>query len=120
MKKLTVWMVDAQVPLADATVDIAVYCLALMGTTIREYVMEAHRVLKPRGVLKVAEVKSRFETESLGGIDGFVEAMHKLGFDCKQRDEKNKMFVLFEFAKSNRKPQSGVSIEFKACEYKRR
>ncbi|KAG6963727.1 hypothetical protein JG688_00008023 [Phytophthora aleatoria] len=110
----------ADVPLKDASVDIAVYCLALMGTSVREYVREVYRVLNPGGVLKVAEVKSRFESESLGGIEGFVQTLRKLGFDCKHKDERNKMFVLFEFVKSSRKPQNVGLIEFKACEYKRR
>ncbi|KAG6584570.1 Ribosomal RNA-processing protein [Phytophthora cinnamomi] len=110
----------ADVPLKDSTVDIGVYCLALMGTSVREYVREVYRVLKPGGVLKVAEVKSRFESESLGGIEGFVQTLRKMGFDCKHKDERNKMFVLFEFVKSSRKPQKVGPIEFKACEYKRR
>ncbi|GMF48006.1 unnamed protein product [Phytophthora fragariaefolia] len=101
-------------------VDIGVYCLALMGTSVREYVREVHRVLKPGGVLKIAEVKSRFESEALGGIEGFVQTLRKMGFDCKQKDERNKMFVLFELVKSTRKPQKVGPIEFKACEYKRR
>ncbi|KAL3662407.1 hypothetical protein V7S43_012734 [Phytophthora oleae] len=110
----------ADVPLKDSSVDIAVYCLALMGTSVREYVREVYRVLKPGGVLKVAEVKSRFESESIGGIEGFVQTLRKMGFDCKHKDERNKMFVLFEFVKSSRKPQNVGPIEFKACEYKRR
>lgn len=112
----------AKVPLADASVDIAVYCLALMGTSVREFLLEAHRVLKPNGVLQVAEVKSRFETESLGGIQGFVDKMAQLGFDSRKKpDANNKMFALFEFVKSpSRKPQPKVAIELKACEYKRR
>ena len=109
-----------QVPLKDSSVDIGVYCLALMGTSVREYVREVHRVLKPGGMLMVAEVKSRFESETLGGIDGFVQTLRKMGFDCKHKDERNKMFVLFEFVKSSRKPQNVGPIEFKACEYKRR
>jgi ribosomal RNA-processing protein 8 len=91
-----------------------------MGTSVREYVQEVHRVLKPGGVLKVAEVKSRFESASLGGIAGFVQTLRKMGFDCRHKDERNKMFVLFEFAKAARKPQQVEPIEFKACEYKRR
>lgn len=112
----------AKVPLADASIDIAIYCLALMGTSVREFLLEAHRVLKPNGVLQVAEVKSRFETESLGGIQGFVDKMAQLGFDSRKKpDANNKMFALFEFVKSpSRKPQPKVSIELKACEYKRR
>ncbi|CAH0479933.1 unnamed protein product [Peronospora belbahrii] len=110
----------AKVPLKDSSIDIGVYCLALMGTSVREYVQEVYRVLKPRGVLMIAEVKSRFESETLGGIHGFVQALRKMGFDCKHKDERNKMFVLFEFVKSSRTPQHVKPIEFKACEYKRR
>ncbi|RLN48010.1 hypothetical protein BBJ28_00000396 [Nothophytophthora sp. Chile5] len=114
-------VVLVQVPLKNSSVDIGVYCLALMGTSIREYVREVYRVLKPGGVLQVAEVKSRFESESLGGIAGFVQTMRKMGFDCKHKDERNKMFVLFEFVKSSaRKPQDAGPMELKACEYKRR
>ncbi|RHZ25296.1 hypothetical protein DYB37_000656 [Aphanomyces astaci] len=58
----------AHVPLPDESVDIAVYCLALMGSTLVEYLLEGRRVLKLNGVVKIAEVKSRFETDSLGGI----------------------------------------------------
>ncbi|CAH0487419.1 unnamed protein product [Peronospora farinosa] len=110
----------ADVPLKDSSVDIGVYCLALMGTSVREYIREVHRVLKPGGILMVAEVKSRFESETLGGIDGFVQTLRKMGFDCKHKDERNKMFVLFDFVKSSRKSQNVRPIEFKACEYKRR
>nr|XP_033805391.1 ribosomal RNA-processing protein 8 isoform X2 [Geotrypetes seraphini] len=37
----------AKVPLQDESVDIAVFCLALMGTNLREFLEEANRVLKP-------------------------------------------------------------------------
>ena len=36
--------------------DIAVFCLALMGTDYPSFLAEAHRVLKPRGHLWIAEV----------------------------------------------------------------
>ncbi|CCI42634.1 unnamed protein product [Albugo candida] len=110
----------AHVPLNSKSIDIAIYCLALMGTTIPEYLREAHRVMKAGGILKIAEVKSRFETKQLGGIQGFISQLRKLGFDYQEKDERNKMFVLLEFQKSNRKKDTNVRIELKACEYKRR
>ncbi|XP_008579796.1 PREDICTED: ribosomal RNA-processing protein 8 isoform X2 [Galeopterus variegatus] len=65
----------AQVPLEDESVDVAVFCLSLMGTNIRDFLEEANRVLKPGGLLKVAEVSSRFED-----VRTFLQAVTKLGF----------------------------------------
>ena len=59
----------AHVPLPDNSVDVAVFCLSLMGTNLADYIREARRVLKPAtGVMKVAEVRSRFEGEGSGGL----------------------------------------------------
>jgi hypothetical protein len=35
-----------QVPLEDATVDVCVFCLSLMGTNLNEYLREANRILR--------------------------------------------------------------------------
>lgn len=43
--------------------DIAVFCLALMGTDYPSFLQEAARVLKPHGTIWIAEV--RFDTELL-------------------------------------------------------
>ncbi|RYH20882.1 methyltransferase domain-containing protein [archaeon] len=51
----------AHVPLFNNTVDIVVFCLSLMGTNLVDFVKEAHRILKVGGLLKVAEVRSRFQ-----------------------------------------------------------
>lgn len=39
-------IVCVQVPLRDASVDIAVFCLSLMGTNLADFLAEANRVLK--------------------------------------------------------------------------
>ena len=57
----------AALPLADASVDVAVFCLALMGTNWLDFVDEAWRVLRWRGELWVAEIKSRFGRVGQGG-----------------------------------------------------
>ncbi|NWZ58364.1 RRP8 protein, partial [Haliaeetus albicilla] len=65
----------AKVPLAAESVDVAVFCLALMGTNLQEILEEANRVLKQGGTLMVAEVASRFEDTR-----AFVNAVAQLGF----------------------------------------
>lgn len=39
-----------QTPLGSSSVDVAVFCLSLMGTNFPSYLNEAHRILKPRSV----------------------------------------------------------------------
>ncbi|EOA83959.1 25S rRNA (adenine645-N1)-methyltransferase [Exserohilum turcicum] len=50
----------AALPLADNSVDVAIFCLALMGTNWLDFIDEAYRVLRWRGELWVSEIKSRF------------------------------------------------------------
>lgn len=138
----------ANVPLDDGCVDVAVFVLALMGTNIADFIREAHRVLTRDGKLKIAEVRSRFESSSgddegngkasgkNGGgkqrfkysekkadeslLDEFIAVMQKLGFKCKQNDRSNKMFFLLEFEKTGKKPSKDATFTAKPCIYKRR
>lgn len=57
----------ANLPLANGTVDVAVFCLALMGTNWVDFIEEAYRVLRWKGELWVAEIKSRFGAPGGGG-----------------------------------------------------
>ncbi|KAK0643503.1 methyltransferase-domain-containing protein [Cercophora newfieldiana] len=56
----------ANLPLADGSVDVAVFCLALMGTNWTDFVEEAYRILRWKGELWIAEIKSRFTNPSAG------------------------------------------------------
>lgn len=47
-------------PLQDSSVDVTIFCLALMGTNWIEFVEEAYRVLRWKGECWIAEVASRF------------------------------------------------------------
>lgn len=49
----------ANLPLANGSVDVAIFCLALMGTNWIDFIEEAYRVLRWKGELWVAEIKSR-------------------------------------------------------------
>ncbi|XP_021239470.1 ribosomal RNA-processing protein 8, partial [Numida meleagris] len=106
----------AEVPLADESVDIAVFCLALMGTNLQEILEEANRVLKLGGTLMVAEVASRFED-----LRAFMSAMAQLGFKSINKDLSSTFFYLLEFTKAGpprRRPCAGLRLL--PCVYKRR
>ncbi|XP_021911948.1 ribosomal RNA-processing protein 8 [Carica papaya] len=110
-------------PLNSSSVDVAVFCLSLMGTNYSSYLQEAHRVLKPSGWLLIAEVKSRFDPNT-GGADpkAFARAVCDLGFTSVFQDFSNKMFILLHFQKKE-KQSSKKEIkwpELKPCLYKRR
>ncbi|KAF2452738.1 methyltransferase-domain-containing protein [Lineolata rhizophorae] len=68
----------AALPVADGGVDVVVFCLALMGTNWVEFVDEAWRVLRGRGELWVAEIKSRFGRKGQG-----KEGRTRIGGDTK-------------------------------------
>lgn len=59
----------------DGSVDIAVFCLSLMGTNWLEFVKEASRVLKVDGYLLVSEVTSRIMSDV-----AFLKIFEILGF----------------------------------------
>ncbi|XP_024963586.1 ribosomal RNA-processing protein 8 [Cynara cardunculus var. scolymus] len=110
-------------PLDSSSIDVAVFCLSLMGTNFPNYLEEANRVLKPSGWLLIAEVKSRFDPNTGGADpDSFCQAVCELGFTSASKDFSNKMFVLLYFKKKP-KNNSNKEIkwpELKPCLYKRR
>ncbi|XP_018480414.1 ribosomal RNA-processing protein 8 isoform X2 [Raphanus sativus] len=111
-------------PLESSSVDVAVFCLSLMGTNYSSFIKEAHRVLRPSGWLLIAEVKSRFDPNN-GGADpkDFVKAVSDLGFTSSLKDFSNKMFILLHFKKKEKPNSNKKKIEWpelKACLYKRR
>ncbi|KAG6602415.1 Ribosomal RNA-processing protein 8, partial [Cucurbita argyrosperma subsp. sororia] len=114
----------SKTPLDSSSVDVAVFCLSLMGINYESYLAEAQRVLKPRGWLLIAEVKSRFDPSN-GGADPkkFIKAVCELGFVSALKDFSNKMFILLYFKKKDEKISTGKAIDWpqlKPCLYKRR
>eukprot|EP01117_Protostelium_nocturnum_P021009 TRINITY_DN990_c0_g1_i3.p1 TRINITY_DN990_c0_g1~~TRINITY_DN990_c0_g1_i3.p1 ORF type:complete len:355 (+),score=122.45 TRINITY_DN990_c0_g1_i3:163-1227(+) len=113
----------SHVPLDDESVDVVIFCLSLMGTNYLDFIKEAKRVLKPRGIIKIAEVKSRISEET--EIKKFTNQIKQLGFKLSSTDKSNKMFISFQFNKVNDQinpPKSDTkeSSVLKPCIYKRR
>mmetsp|Transcript_8447 Transcript_8447/g.11074 ORF Transcript_8447/g.11074 Transcript_8447/m.11074 type:complete len:375 (+) Transcript_8447:23-1147(+) len=109
----------ANVPLKDGTADVAIFCLALMGSNLADFIREAHRVLKKGGIMKIAEVRSRFESQETG-LQNFVQVIQQLGFSCNSKDQSNKMFIMMEFTKKDNNSNPSIHYSAKPCIYKRR
>ncbi|XP_071442173.1 uncharacterized protein [Hetaerina americana] len=104
-------------PLSNGSVDVTVFCLSLMGSNLSDYIIEANRVLKIGGILKIAEVESRFDN-----IESFIKVICKFGFLCISRDLSKDVFYLFDFKKEKnlKEGKSLPSIELRPCSYKKR
>ena len=106
----------ANVPLSDASVDICIFCLSLMGTNISDFIQEARRILKKNGHLRVCEVASRFTSE-----EEFSQKIEKFGFKLVNKKLFSKFFLEFEFKAVKRGSGRQLpDIKLKPCIYKRR
>jgi ribosomal RNA-processing protein 8 len=127
----------AHVPLENKSVDAVVFCLALMGTNLADFIREAHRVLKDNGRVKIAEVRSRIEyshsnnnnnkeqqqqqdSTLTGTLKEFLQVLSNLGFECSRTDRSNKMFLYLELKKNGKTPNKKLKFSAKPCIYKRR
>ncbi|KAI1289841.1 Ribosomal RNA-processing protein 8 [Halotydeus destructor] len=112
----------ANVPLEKRTCDCVVFCLSLMGTNVKDYIMEANRILKKGGSLIIAEVMSRFEEEK---VKSFTKKLEK-GYGFKLQKEKhlppNNFFILlhYEREKNAKKLRIHPELTLKPCIYKPR
>lgn len=73
----------ANLPLEDGSIDIAIFCLALMGTNWIDFIEEAFRILRWKGELWIAEIKSRFGRVGGGNNKKVVE--HSVGHRKKNQ-----------------------------------
>lgn len=72
--------------------------------------------------MKIAEVRSRFDEEH-GGIERFIDAVKKIGFEFKKMVKDNKMFVLIDMVKKEPVTKDVQVVHgslLKPCIYKRR
>ncbi|KAG0149454.1 hypothetical protein CROQUDRAFT_59217 [Cronartium quercuum f. sp. fusiforme G11] len=78
----------------NAAMDVVVCCLSLMGTNWVGIILEARRILKHGGQLKIAEVTSRFVD-----VEKFIDFIKLIGFSTPTQDNSNTHFILFNFKK---------------------
>ncbi|KAK9307034.1 hypothetical protein QLX08_002486 [Tetragonisca angustula] len=107
----------AHTPLLTNSVNVVVFCLSLMGTNLKDYIIEANRVLKKGGILKIAEVESRFER-----VEDFINAINGYGFKNIWKDLSHNLFYFLDFKKEGDigKRNKLPSITLKPCLYKKR
>ncbi|XP_044758078.1 ribosomal RNA-processing protein 8 [Coccinella septempunctata] len=107
----------AKVPLSKESVDVAIFCLSLMGTNLQDYLKEANRVLKVGGILKIAEVESRIDN-----VDEFIKAVQCFGFQNTYKDLTHNIFYFMDFKKvTNVKKTKGLpTLSLNPCLYKKR
>lgn len=108
----------AHTPLLANSVHVVVFCLSLMGTNLGDYIREANRVLKKDGMLKIAEIESRFDK-----IEDFIKSISEYGFVNTWKDLSQNLFYFLDFKKikdittsRNKFPE----ITLKSCVYKKR
>lgn len=108
----------AHTPLLTNGVHVVVFCLSLMGTNLKDYIIEANRILKNDGILKIAEVESRFDR-----IDDFIKVLSGYGFKNTLKDLSHNLFYFLDFKKerdiAGRKSKLSP-ITLKPCLYKKR
>lgn len=84
----------ASVPLEKNSVDICIFSLSLMSTDYIKCLYEAFRVLKPRRLLKIVEVRSRIPHPRR-----FSDLVESIGFRLDYQDTVGDYFVAFDFLK---------------------
>ena len=114
----------SNLPLKNDSIDVAVFCLSLMGTDYGLFLEEAARVLNSAGWIWIAEVQSRFvDNNGRSVLDQFIAQVTALGFTLKKRDKSNTHFLLLEFqGNKGREKVEGMLEwpELRACQYKKR
>lgn len=93
----------SSLPLGDRTIDVAILCLALMGTNWLSFIEEAFRILRWKGELWIAEIKSRF-SRSGGGKSTRKPVEHSVG-------GKRKQILLQKAAEAKKREQDDVDEE---------
>ena len=93
-------------PLENECLDVAIYCLSLMGKNINSYIKEANRVLKLDGRIHIVESAKRFKN-----LDNFKRQLKLFGFEFISSEDMWK-FVHITAQKSDRPININANINF--------
>jgi superfamily II DNA or RNA helicase len=99
----------AHVPLEDESLDVAIFCLSLMGSNFTDYIREAHRCLVLDGHLHIWEAASYFDD-----VKQFTAKLAKLGFDVTTPTVEG-AFVKVYAHKNNKKPDAKLVLPFRGA-----
>ena len=97
----------ARVPLEDGALDVAILCLALMGSNFTDYVREARRCLHLDGGLHIWEPASYFDD-----VMKFCSKLSRLGFDV-MAPESEGAFVRIYALRNAKKADPAVVLPFR-------
>lgn len=83
-----------KLPVEKEFFDVCIFCLSLMGSNYIDFLIEANRVMKNKGILIIAEINSRIN-------ENFVKTINELGFDLRKTKDIEGYFTIFIFRKNN-------------------
>lgn len=93
--------------LEDGSLDVAIFCLSLMGANFVDYLREAHRCLRLDGEIHIWEPASYFDD-----VQPFRAGLAKLGFDVMEPTRQG-AFVSFRGLKNANRPDPNVVLAFR-------
>lgn len=106
----------ANLPLEDGSVNVVIFCLALMGTNWLDFIDEAYRILHWKGELWIAEIKSRFGPAAKGKKG--VPVAHSVG-NRKKPTKKSKEAKAEAEAELEAANAAELAVEMDGAEDKR-
>lgn len=93
--------------LDDNSLDLAIFCLSLMGANFTDYIREAHRCLRIDGDLHIWEPASYFDDAKQ-----FCSDLAKLGFEVLAPRQEG-LFMRIRALKTDRVPAEGLVLSFR-------
>jgi superfamily II DNA or RNA helicase len=98
----------AATPLDDGVLDLAIFCLSLMGANFTDYIREAHRCLRLDGRLHIWEPESYFDD-----VDEFCSGLARLGFEVMDPTKQGAFMRIRAVKATTRPAPADVILRFR-------